>query len=184
MQDEAFIREQFLNPEGCSTQVEFLRTLMNDVMCEDSTPMHRGDARPVRQMNATDLPAVELFLVGKSIGYPASTLSEISALHRVQNTLALIGIESRRFFLTKHGHMGLGPPESRIGDEIFLLDGGSWPFLLRPSPFNVKGQSELSQSLSRGRGLYRFVGDCYVQGCMHGDGLHNYPQDWQDVYLV
>ena len=37
----------------------------------------------------------------------------------------------RRFFVTKKGYMGLGPQETQHGDRVFVLFGGSVPFVLR-----------------------------------------------------
>jgi hypothetical protein len=39
----------------------------------------------------------------------------------------------RRFFRTQKGYMGLGPESMKERDKVFVLDGGSVPFLLRPA---------------------------------------------------
>ena len=36
----------------------------------------------------------------------------------------------RRFFITDTGHMGLGPPDIRVGDDVYVLIGGCTPFIL------------------------------------------------------
>jgi hypothetical protein len=76
----------------------------------------------------------------------------------------------RRFFVTSKGYLGLGPENTRVGDEISLLLGGSTPFLLRRSaPLNYQYRSELHYS--RYEGTYMLLGDCYVHGCMDGELL-------------
>ncbi|MCJ1393384.1 hypothetical protein MMC18_006257 [Xylographa bjoerkii] len=151
-QSEEVIREQFMHVNICKNLLDYYRTLLCDTMCDETiTPLQGGDARPVRRMYATDLPAVTLFIIFKVLGFSTATISKVPCLNNIQNTLNLIGIESRRFFITINGFMGLGPPESSVGDQILLLDGGSWPFLLRASlppstdgrkTYNDKGKAE------------------------------------------
>ncbi|KAF4424738.1 hypothetical protein F53441_14220 [Fusarium austroafricanum] len=59
------------------------------------------------------------------------------------------------FFATTSGLFGLCPWRSKEGDVIVLLDGGNVPYLLRPV----------------GEGRYELVGECFVQGIMHGEVL-------------
>lgn len=63
------------------------------------------------------------------------------------------------FFITNSGLFGLCPWRSKEGDIIALLDGGSVPYLLRTA--EKKGE-ELR---------YELVGECFVQGIMHGEIL-------------
>lgn len=60
----------------------------------------------------------------------------------------------RRFFITKHGRIGLTPLHAQKGDLVCLLLGGEVPLLLREA---VVGHT--------------FVGECYVHGLMDGEGL-------------
>jgi hypothetical protein len=64
----------------------------------------------------------------------------------------------RRFFVSKKGYFGVGPAELEEGDEIYILAGGSVPFVLRPSPESQPNTFEL-------------VGDCYVHGVMDGEAV-------------
>lgn len=95
----------------------------------------------------------------------------------IRNTLKQLETKSRRFFITRTGGMGLGPPQTRVNDQIFLLDGGDYPFLLRPA-----GGSSLDDHDDIGES-HKLVGDCYVHGIMHGEGLSGYPQCWRTVYV-
>ncbi|KAH8745951.1 heterokaryon incompatibility protein-domain-containing protein [Hyaloscypha finlandica] len=64
----------------------------------------------------------------------------------------------RRFFVTKKGYFGIGPAELEEGDEIYILAGGKFPLVLRPSPESQPNTFEL-------------VGDCYVHGVMDGEAV-------------
>ena len=52
--------------------------------------------------------------------------------------------------------MGLAPLGVRIGHAVFVLHGGKTPYILQN--FGSKG--------------HRSVGECYVHGCMNGEGLN------------
>lgn len=77
----------------------------------------------------------------------------------------------RKFFLTKSGHMGLGPSRMQTGDFVAILFGSPMPFLLRPD-----GKS----SKSTERNKYLLVGYCYVDGMMKGEMMErdDYPAEW------
>lgn len=61
----------------------------------------------------------------------------------------------RRFSVTQNGRLACVPKDSRKGDLLCVLFGGEVPYVLRPS----------------GNGYYAIVGECYVDGIMHGEGL-------------
>lgn len=62
----------------------------------------------------------------------------------------------RRFFTTKqHRYMGLGPEGLRKGDKLVVLFGGRTPFILRRV----------------GEDRWKFKGECFVPGLMHGEAL-------------
>jgi hypothetical protein len=61
----------------------------------------------------------------------------------------------RRFCTTTNGSLACVPKASREGDLICVLFGGDVPYILRPT----------------GTGFYWVIGECYVQGIMHGEGL-------------
>jgi hypothetical protein len=62
----------------------------------------------------------------------------------------------RMFFITEHGSFGLGPLSIQCNDIVVILFGGQAPFILRPT--DVDGE-------------YHFIGDCYVDGIMHGEHI-------------
>ncbi|KAK7908657.1 HET-domain-containing protein [Apiospora marii] len=65
-------------------------------------------------------------------------------------------LSRRRFFVTEQGHMGMGPPALKTGDEVCVLLGGEAPFVLRPV---------------EERGTFRMVGQCYAHGFMDGEAV-------------
>lgn len=68
---------------------------------------------------------------------------------------------SRCFFITKEGLMGMGTGFMDPNDVVCVPLGSSTPILLRP-----EGDS----------GEYRYVGDVYVEGYMHGKAI----EDWHN----
>jgi hypothetical protein len=59
----------------------------------------------------------------------------------------------RRLFKTKGGYIGTGARSLGKGDEVWILHGGSVPFILRP-------QHDRYHSL---------IGESFVYGVMHGE---------------
>ncbi|KAJ4191949.1 hypothetical protein NW755_004084 [Fusarium falciforme] len=67
------------------------------------------------------------------------------------------------FFVAENGQFGLCPWPSKVGDVIVVLHGGNVPYLLRPVK-NEDGSSD---------GVYEFIGECFVDGIMHGEFLQS-----------
>lgn len=63
-------------------------------------------------------------------------------LHRVRHQWTI----GRRFFITRRGYMGIGPPDAACLDMICVLDGASMPFVLR-------------RLTADGGGTWEFLGD-------------------------
>lgn len=84
-------------------------------------------------------------------GFAAHVKVVVQVLKRMSRMMA-----GRAAFASRKGHWGVGSREVQIGDEIWLIDGGRTPFVLRPgtSPTND----------------YRLVGEAYVHGFMNGEG--------------
>ena len=61
---------------------------------------------------------------------------------------------NRAFFITSSGRMGIGPVGLKKGDIVSVLFGGGVPYILRQ-----QGET------------YSFVGEAYVQGLIHGEGV-------------
>ena len=60
----------------------------------------------------------------------------------------------RKLFSTTSGHIGLGNATLEPGDLVCVFLGGKTPFIIRP----------VDQK-------YKFVGECYLHGIMHGEAL-------------
>ncbi|KAL8689869.1 MAG: hypothetical protein Q9218_004557 [Villophora microphyllina] len=71
-------------------------------------------------------------------------------------TSKIFGSQGRRL-------LGFGPKSAREGDMICILIGLSIPCLLRPNESK--------------RGTWKFVGVCYVDGLMYGEGLKIRPRE-------
>jgi hypothetical protein len=66
----------------------------------------------------------------------------------------------RRVFVTKEGYLGLGPENTQVGDQVFILGGSNVPFILRSVQNNMMGKSKAG---------HRIIGDCYIHGIMDGE---------------
>jgi hypothetical protein len=84
-----------------------------------------------------------------------------------------IATQDLHFLTTCKGYIGLGDsPQSN--DEIWILFGGSVPFILRPYPDD-----------SDHAGSYSLVGDCYVHGIMDGEAMARLGEtEMREVCLV
>ncbi|KAL6837346.1 heterokaryon incompatibility domain-containing protein [Trichoderma camerunense] len=83
------------------------------------------------------------------------------------------------FFVTNSGYLGLGPPETKIGDEVWCLFGGQMPFILRPVA--------TTQEVILGQGkkqLHQVFGTCYVHGIMDGEIANDESIPADIVYLA
>ncbi|TPX18351.1 uncharacterized protein E0L32_011762 [Thyridium curvatum] len=70
-------------------------------------------------------------------------------------------MQGRSFCITRHGLMGLGSGYMAVGDVVVVALGCSTPIILRPV-----GNS----------GMFRFVGDVYIDGYMHGEAVDEEKQ--------
>ncbi|KAF7888693.1 uncharacterized protein EAF02_003234 [Botrytis sinoallii] len=98
-----------------------------------------------RQIKTNDLPSVEEW--SQFLGGDVWTLQEE---YRGAFEIASTG---RCFYITKNGKMGLCYPQVKAGDQVWVLKNSNSPFVLR----EVDSESSNAQ-------LYRFIGDCYLDG--------------------
>lgn len=73
----------------------------------------------------------------------------------------------RKLFCTRDGYVGIGDVTLKKGDLVCIFLGGDVPFILRKS-----------------QGKYRFVGECYVHGIMHGESLESgrKSKEWFELF--
>lgn len=67
------------------------------------------------------------------------------------------GLGGNNFILCTGGYVGVAPPSTKIGDEIFVIVGCQQPLVLR--------------NCLKGSNRYSVVGECYVEGCARGEPL-------------
>ncbi|KAK1516300.1 hypothetical protein CABS01_06267 [Colletotrichum abscissum] len=75
-------------------------------------------------------------------------------------------------FITQENRLGLGPPNLKPEDNVWILSGGNHPFLLR--------------QVSKRRGnadLWEFVGDCFVYGIIESWNEHVVNQTGDGIIL-
>ncbi|CAI9637473.1 unnamed protein product [Alternaria burnsii] len=109
----------------------------------------------------------------------------------------------RRCFKTSNSGYGLCYPSARVGDEVWVLNGSRVPFILRPTYLNQKEREALKpldeqafrmdgkflfkddhQPGNAPEGYYEFIGDCYLDGFMHGEAMQNDTFQEQTIVLV
>ncbi|EAT79754.2 hypothetical protein SNOG_12954 [Parastagonospora nodorum SN15] len=86
-------------------------------------------------------------------------------LDKTHNSLyeSLCGIvPNQAFFITKKGYIGVGPPDARPGNEVWVLYGGQVPFVLR----KINRKYDMENVHRR-----EFVGDAYTHGIMDGEAI-------------
>ena len=86
-------------------------------------------------------------------------------------------LRDRNFFITEKGYVGIAPAMVRKGDVVVLIAGLPVPLILRPLPH-----------LPPGLVMYYLLGDCYVDGIMHGEFFRGIDSEkvktmWQSLLL-
>jgi len=74
---------------------------------------------------------------------------------------------NQQFFITEGGLIGLGPHESCVGDEVWVLHGAGQHYILRDVPNHEKR-------------VY-YIGEAYVQGIMDGEAV---PDGTKDEFVT
>lgn len=96
--------------------------------------------------------------------WPVSITSPMSFKDQIQRVMVY-----RSLFMSVDGWLGVCRQTCVAGDEVWVLEGGAVPYVLRP----VGGKRE---------GVYRFMGECYVHGIMNGEVIKGL--DWEDGEVV
>ncbi|KAK0613989.1 heterokaryon incompatibility protein-domain-containing protein [Immersiella caudata] len=81
--------------------------------------------------------------------------SKSSPAYAVQTAYNKLLWPTRAMFLSSDGYFGFATYETEPDDEMWILEGGRTPFILRP----------------RATGGYQLIGDAYVHGVMHGEAM-------------
>ena len=79
----------------------------------------------------------------------------------------------RALFVTNTGLIGLGSKQLELGDQLFVLNSGKAPYLLRPSTCAENSESR-----------YTLVGDCLVRELLNGEAVNSPYAVIEPVILV
>ncbi|KAK5700735.1 hypothetical protein LTR97_005252 [Elasticomyces elasticus] len=143
-------------PDGRGWADVFWRTIIRDTMRE----LENNGGGEVRRASPGDEHAYLSFrrwLSGQpgTLDTDETSQAAISSFRKAFH----IATQDQYLFTTQKGYLGLGDaPEAN--DEIWILEGGRVPFLLRPYPDD-----------SDHAGCFSLVGDCYVHGIMDGEAM-------------
>lgn len=146
---------------GGTVKNAFWRTMMNDKIWRDSGPLQRCQEDDEQ----------EFYRLWYLIRTNVKSISEVEGMN---GNLLAWHMRYRRAIYTERGYLGLAPRDSKPGDSIYILAGGSEPFVLRPS-----------ESAMRPR-TFTLVGASYIHGIMDGEALSESSKtqnikrtDWQ-----
>lgn len=74
----------------------------------------------------------------------------------------------RRLFRTTRSYLGLGTCNMEPGDQIYIVQGASVPYIFRP----------ISESPADG---FKLIGEVYVHGIMYGEAVANGPPEYKRI---
>ena len=114
-----------------------------------------------------------------SIDSKDKDLKSISSAHLNLLTLLAMTLTGRRCFLTTAGYMGIGHRKISSGDEVFILQGGRCPVVLRRDQSRTAGAEE--QNIKSP--TFTFAGECFVHGIMDGEAARNFEEQATDVHI-
>jgi hypothetical protein len=121
-------------------RVALLRTLATDVILDGMVAVSRG--------NAIDF-------VYEHRDHDSLTPEERMKKQQIRRNMKRFTL-NRRLLWTSNGHVGLGPLDAEIGDQICVFYGGQVLYVIR--------ENEQKPG-------YTFIGECYVDGLMDGEAF-------------
>ena len=139
----------------------FGRTLISNLKLPGSTSRPENNAL----FNA--------YLRSVSISLDPKFPADQGALTGVEEVLAqrysdtMMKFSDYRIFTTQGQYLGLGPFNINNSEEICIIRGAVTPFILRKN-------DSMSET---GKPIYELVGECYIHGLMHGEGLEFGPEE-------
>jgi hypothetical protein len=81
------------------------------------------------------------------------------------NLAVLRAIQERKFFTTRKGYIGIGPPGAWPGDYVYILLSGKISLVLRKD-LEERCLDSIDNEMQQ---YHTSVGDCYVHGIMNGE---------------
>jgi hypothetical protein len=88
----------------------------------------------------------------------------------------------KRFFVLGGGFIGTGPTYVEEGDEVWVLEGGVMPFILRATDSSNENAKKVIES--GGKHVRGLVGPAYVHGIMRGEAWAEGDDGVVEVVLV
>ncbi|KAF5668379.1 heterokaryon incompatibility protein [Fusarium heterosporum] len=88
----------------------------------------------------------------------------------------------KRFFVLGGGFIGTGPTFVEEGDEIWVLEGGVMPFILRAARSSREAVKDMAESDKKS--VRELVGPAYVHGIMKGEAWGQGGDAVEEVVLV
>ena len=170
--------DQCSNERQCSDELlRFWRTILGGVMSAGQDQTEYSDWR---RFTAEALVWLEPFLSLIQTGEPTKTFA-------LDRTL-LVATGARCYFRTDDGGQGLCHPNTKVGDQVWVLHGSNVPFSLRRAVLGDEEQAELRPRDAYGVGEddvfglkpdfaddrilyehYYLIGDCYLDDFMDGE---------------
>jgi hypothetical protein len=88
-----------------------------------------------------------------------------------------IATYGRCYFQAASGDQGLCYPTTLTGDEIWVLDGDKVPFILRPTLL-------IDEERTAPTPCYELIGDCYFDGFINAEAIHDIRFRAIDITLI
>lgn len=89
---------------------------------------------------------------------------------------------NQSFFITERGHMGTGPPNITVGDEVWVLGGSRLPFAVRPVSRDEHGSKSVVETDTAKTS--KLLGDVYVHGFMKGEAVDGHLDEATTITLI
>lgn len=115
----------------------------------------------------TDCPDTRSFMESLRLNVRRSCGLGDETLHARVDGLVTHSLRGRVVYGTDGLNIGIGPDDMQVEDEVWLLAGGSVPYILRPLP----------------NGNYHFLGESYMYGVMQGEAWPADPSKLVRVVL-
>ncbi|KAH7090241.1 heterokaryon incompatibility protein-domain-containing protein [Paraphoma chrysanthemicola] len=159
--------------DGFSWHSALCRTLVGDLIM-DEIPIGRIESygRSTLEAKFEDLFYETHINLGERIDFDYKTFSDTDSVQSRRGRglfkdllESLIGMmENQNFFITKTGYIGIGPPQTKSGDKVWIFSGGNVPFVMRSTDEDNEACPQM-----------RLVGDAYVHGVMDGEAMADEP---------
>jgi hypothetical protein len=158
----------FNGPDSLSP---FLRTLTADDVVYPDVILDAIEM--IHWYNGTGDPASRLQISGQSPVEEKMPLAKIFKgfphSYKIQSQRILNTCDGKRFFATDTGFIGLATGIAKVGDDVFVLEGASAPFVFRGLGSEVSPDDRITGTGGFEGLLLSLLGQAYVQGIMHGE---------------